>query len=139
MLFGARFPKQSAGRNVQRVDVASEIAEVDGFVIEQGCDADSRGRGVSPVDASGARIERIDGPVRIAHEDSAAVNRRIAERGGDARKSEGPFQFQLGRIVAGEAGGTRGLEASVGGIGPAVPGGTGGQKRSRRASGGRRY
>src|SRR5512142_612133 len=100
MIVGASLPEKISGGDVECVDIAAQITDVNGSRADYGCNADAGDGGVGPIDASGARIERIDGAVRIADENPSADDRGCSKGGGGAGKPEGPFKFEMGRGLA---------------------------------------
>src|SRR5579863_9902245 len=66
-------------------------------------------------------VERIDDAIGVADEDAPTENSRCSLRRRYTWKSEGPFEFELGRGLAGQPRSLRTLEARVRRIGPTVP------------------
>jgi hypothetical protein len=83
--------------------------------------ADSSLREVGPIDATAARVQRINEAGIAAHKNATARDRRLAVSMNAVRKSESPLQLQLRDVACGKAGGFRGLETGIGDIdAPAV-------------------
>jgi hypothetical protein len=92
--------------------------------------ADSSLREVGPIDATAARVQRINEAGIAAHKNASARDRRLAVSMNAVRKSESPLQLQLRDVACGKAGGFRGLETGIGDIdAPAVLCGAGAPER----------
>src|SRR5580704_2573554 len=112
MIVGAGFPELASAREIERIYVSFEVAEINGGVDHRRI-SHAAGRCEGPVSASGVRVERINDAVGVAHKDASAEDRRGSLRVRHARKSEGPFEFEPGSGLAGEPSGLGVLKARV--------------------------
>src|SRR5438552_16658688 len=93
-------PQERAGSRINAVDVGLYIAKIKGGERCVNRDRGPYGSGsfVRPVDATGARVERVHSPILAAQKDAPASYRGLPERGRGARKSESPSQRQSGPL-----------------------------------------
>ena len=117
-------PQERAGSRINAVDVGLYIAKIKAGerCVNRDGGPDGSGSFVRPVDATGARVERVHSAILAAQKEAPASYGGLAERGRGVRKSESPFQFQSGHLLGRQA--RKRLEARVREVdSPTVPGG----------------
>src|SRR5947199_8920368 len=90
-------PELTSGFDIQSVDVGSGVAEKQRAARLR---PDRHGgaytglRGECPEHASGFGLERVDGAVLAADEETSARDRRLLPRGGRLRKTKCPLKWE---------------------------------------------
>src|SRR5437763_4622815 len=102
MWFGMNLPDHRTIDDVQRVDNSVGVAEECRLpaIADGNCSLHCGGGLEHPPEASGRGIQRVDGAVFAAHEQSSCIGSRLTEGGRSSGKSECPFQLKVFQLYA---------------------------------------